>query len=65
MELAIQESELKYRQLVDNASEAIVVVQDGYLKFVNPITCDLTGYSEQELLSSLCPSLSTRMTGAW
>ncbi len=51
VELAIQESEQKYRQLVDNASEAIVVVQDGYLKFVNPITCDLTGYSEQELLS--------------
>ncbi|MFZ2098028.1 MAG: PAS domain S-box protein [Anaerolineales bacterium] len=48
-ELALQDSEQKYRLLVDNASEAIVVAQDGILKFVNRMAIDLTGYSEQEL----------------
>ena len=48
--LALQESEQKYRLLVDNASEAILVVQEGIFKFVNHTARDLTGYSEQELL---------------
>ena len=39
----------RYRQVVENANEAIVVAQDGRLKFVNPMTCEITGYSEDEL----------------
>ncbi len=50
-EEALRESEQKYRRLVDNASEAIVVAQDGILKFANRMASDLTGYSEQELTS--------------
>jgi len=51
-EEALRESENKYRLLIDNASESIVVVQDGLLKFVNLITLDLLGgYSEQELIN--------------
>ena len=42
-EEALRESENKYRLLIDNASESIVVVQDGLLKFVNLITLDLLG----------------------
>ena len=41
----------RYRQLVENANEAIVVAQDGRLKFVNPMACEITGYPEEELAS--------------
>ena len=49
-EEALRESEEKYRSLVDGASEAILVVQDGMLKFVNRRAVELAGYSEQELI---------------
>ncbi len=48
----LRESKEKYRTLVENASEAIVVAQDGMLKFVNRMAREMTGYSEPELLSS-------------
>ena len=51
IEEALQESKEKYRCVVENAKEAIVVAQDGILKFVNPRTLEITGYSESELLS--------------
>jgi PAS domain S-box-containing protein len=54
-EEALQESEQKYRLLVDTASETILVAQDGMLKFVNRMASDLTGYSEQELTSRPFP----------
>ena len=49
-EEALRESEKKYRLLIDNANESIIVAQDGLLKFVNSMTLSLLGgYSEQEL----------------
>ena len=45
----IRESEEKYRLLVDNAREAIFVVQDGFFKFFNPRTSEVLGYSPDEL----------------
>ena len=39
----------QYRQLVDSANEAIVVIQDGFLCLTNPITSTITGYSEKEI----------------
>jgi PAS domain S-box-containing protein len=51
-EKALQESEEKYRTLVENAAEAIVILQDGMVKFVNQATKEISGYSEQELRSS-------------
>jgi PAS domain S-box-containing protein len=44
-------SEAKYRAVVENAGEAIVVAQDGMLKFVNPKSTEITGYSKEELNS--------------
>ena len=44
-------SEEKYQILVENANEAIVVAQNGMLKYANPKAADITGFSKQELLS--------------
>ncbi len=50
-EEALLASESRYRQLVENASEAIIVVQDGLLKFVNRATVEMISYSEPELIA--------------
>ncbi|MFH1982113.1 MAG: 7TM diverse intracellular signaling domain-containing protein [Pseudomonadota bacterium] len=42
-------SEKKYRMLVDNANEAIFIVQDGRFAFVNPLTEALFGYDANAL----------------
>ena len=54
-EEALRTTEDRYRTLVENANESIVVAQDGMLKFVNRMTCEITGYSEQELTSKPFP----------
>ena len=46
---ALRESEEKYRLLVENAQEAIVILVDGKLKFANHRSEALTGYSQEEL----------------
>ncbi len=48
-EEALRESEEKYRQLVENANDAIFIIQDGKVKFPNFKTEEMTGYSEKEL----------------
>ena len=45
----LRESEEKYRILVNNANESIFVAQDGAIKFINPKTLEITGYSNSEL----------------
>ncbi len=55
--VALRKSEKEYRQLVESASEAIVVAQDGMLRLVNPMAVAVTGFSEKELLSKPFPSL--------
>jgi two-component system, cell cycle sensor histidine kinase and response regulator CckA len=47
---ALRRSEEKYKLLVENANMAIVIAQDLLLKYVNPKTSDMTGYSFEELL---------------
>jgi PAS domain S-box-containing protein len=48
-EEAQKESEAKYRQLVENINQGVLVAQDGMLKFVNPMCIKVMGYSEQDL----------------
>gem|GEM_PF-1328254 len=47
----LQQSEEKYRLVVENAMEMILVAQDDVLKFVNQSTLNLLGYTQEELLS--------------
>ena len=49
---ALEKSEVRYRQLTENAGEAILVVQDNVIKFANPKGAELSGYSIEELVSS-------------
>ncbi|RLB44107.1 MAG: hypothetical protein DRH12_00815, partial [Deltaproteobacteria bacterium] len=48
-ENALRESEEKYRLLVENLKEGVLVEQDGNLKFTNPAIRRITGYSKEEL----------------
>jgi PAS domain S-box-containing protein len=52
---ALQEREKRYRMLVENAAEAILVVQDGMIQLANPAAAAMTGFSEQEILSNPFP----------
>ncbi|MGD0623186.1 MAG: PAS domain S-box protein [Thermodesulfobacteriota bacterium] len=45
--------EERYDTLVENANEAILVVQDGILRFVSPRICDILGYAKDDLTCKL------------
>ena len=47
----LRENEKRYRTLFENAGEAIYIAQDGKIKFPNPKTLEIYGYSEKELSS--------------
>jgi PAS domain S-box-containing protein len=45
----LRESEEKYRELVNNANDAVIIIEPtGYLSFANPKFCEMTGYSKEE-----------------
>lgn len=49
--LALEESEEKYRSLVEQAPDAIYIVNEaGNILTVNPSACRISGYTEHELL---------------
>ncbi len=48
---ALHDSEEKYRLVVENAREAIVIAENGVIKFGNRQASALTGYSQEEYLS--------------
>ncbi len=50
-EEALRDSEEKYRSVVENANEAIFILQKNTFKYLNSKTCELSGYTEEELLA--------------
>ena len=48
----LRESEEKYRLVVDNAAEAILIAQDERIQFANPGCASLLGYSVEALAGS-------------
>lgn len=49
IEDALLESQEKYRLVVDNANDAIVILQEGAIKFANPRAAEASEYSIDEL----------------
>ncbi|MCX9079733.1 MAG: PAS domain S-box protein, partial [Candidatus Methanoperedens sp.] len=50
-EEVIRSSEKKYRLVAENATEGIIVSQDGFFKYANPKAIMIFGYLEEELLA--------------
>ena len=46
MEKALIESEEKYRQLVERASDGILIISNNIIKLINPKACEIIGYPE-------------------
>ena len=49
---ALQKSEEKYRKVVENANEGIVVVQEGYVRFANAKAVEFSGRPEPEVYAT-------------
>ncbi len=52
---ALRESESKYREVVENAGEAIFIAQDGYMRFANAATARLLDCTKEEVTSRPFP----------
>jgi PAS domain S-box-containing protein len=48
-QLALEESELKYRTLVENSNDGVFIIQDYRILYMNPTCADMTGYGEGDL----------------
>lgn len=46
----LRESEAKYSVLVEKSADGIAIIQDGALKFVNPMALELVGFTPEELI---------------
>ncbi len=51
-EKSLRKSEERYQDLVDNINEAIIVTQEGIIKYVNSQATELSGYSKEKMLYS-------------
>ncbi|MCJ7773809.1 MAG: PAS domain-containing protein, partial [Desulfobacterales bacterium] len=45
----MRKSEIKYKALVENANDAIFVLQDGFINFCNHKSEEMSGYGQEEL----------------
>ncbi len=44
------ESEIKYRTLVEQSLEGIMIIQEGLIKFINPTLLNILNYEEEEII---------------
>lgn len=49
-EKELKESEEKSKALINNAQDSIIILQNGFIKYVNKAFCELTEYVEKELI---------------
>jgi PAS domain S-box-containing protein len=54
-EKALQESEEKYRSVVESSFVGFFIIQDNLYRFVNRGYCEITGYAYDELVDKLSP----------
>lgn len=50
-EAALRKSEEKYRFLIENATDGIIIVQDDVIQFANSRIVEMTGYSQGEIVN--------------
>ncbi len=55
VEAAIEESEAKYRAVVENSLVGFYIIQDGLFRFVNKRFCEIHGYTQEEVINRLDP----------
>ena len=51
VEANLRESEHRYRLLIENANEGVLVAQGSLIRFVNPMMIKITGFTEEELIT--------------
>ncbi len=52
VEEILRSEEEKYRKVVENSNDAIVIVQEGIIRYANKRTTELTGYSFEQITSA-------------
>jgi len=52
-EKALQESEAKYRNVVEDSLVGFYIIQDGLFRFVNKRFCEIFGYAYEEIVDTL------------
>jgi PAS domain S-box-containing protein len=56
MEMALKQSEEKFRRLSENSLSGIYIIQDNQLVYVNPSLADMFGFSPEEIINQPIPT---------
>lgn len=50
--IQLRESQLKYKNIIQDSVDMIIIIQAGKIRFMNPMTSELTGYTKEDLLNT-------------